>query len=236
VPPHLHSPLGVERYWTSDRGLTALLVSLGLLIFVVLPLESSGLIGWGWLVVVDVWMAGVLLAGAAALGWQRLRRGFLALGAALALAMLGLKLLARSVPARWTEGCASAISVVVVSLLVALILARVFQEGPTTRDRIFGAVAAYLLLALDWALAYRLVDIVAPVSFHGLAWAPREHNLSAFVYFSLATLTTAGYGDIVPLSLPARSLANMESLTGQLFPALLLARLVSLPLARRPPP
>ena len=235
MPLHLHSPLGVERYWTSDRGLSALLVSLGLLVFVLLPLESSGLIGWGWMVVVDGWMAGVILAGAAALGWHRLRHGFLALGLALVVAMLGLRLLARGIPARWTEGCASAASLLVVSLLVALILAQAFREGPATRHRIFGAVAAYLLLGLDWALAYRLVDVLVPGSFHGLAWEPRGHNLSAFVYFSLSTLTTAGYGDIVPLSLPARTLANMESMTGQLFPAVLLARLVSLSLVRRPP-
>jgi len=120
-------------------------------------------------------------------------------------------------------------------VLVALILAQAFRAGPTTRHRIFGALAAYPLLGLDWALAYRLVDVRAPGSFHGLAWEPRRHNLSAFTYFSLSTLTTAGYGDIVPLSLPARTLPNMESMLGQLFPAVLLARLVSLSLVRPPP-
>jgi hypothetical protein len=232
----LHNPLRVEVYWSSDRGLTALLVSLGLLVFLVLPLESSGLIGWGWMFVVDVWMAVVILAGAAALGWHRLQRGFLVAGAILLLCMLATRLLARGVPARWTEAAASGLSAVVVSLLVALILARVFREGPTNRDRILGAVGAYVLIGLDWALAYRLVDVLSPGSFHGIAWEPRGHNLSGFVYFSIATLTTAGYGDIVPLSLPARTLANMESLTGQLFPAVLLARLVSLSVSRAPPP
>ncbi len=235
MPSHLPNPLHVRGYWSSDTGLTALLVSLGLLVFVVLPLESSGLISWAWMFLVEVWITGVVLAGATALGWHRLRGGFVALGAALLFAMLGARLLARGVPARWTEGCASAISVLVVSVLVALILAQTFREGPTTRHRIFGAVAAYLLLGLDWAIAYRLVDVLAPGSFHGLAWEPRGHNLAAFAYFSLSTLTTAGYGDIVPLSLPARTLANMESMTGQLFPAVLLARLVSLSVTRRPP-
>jgi hypothetical protein len=235
VPRPLHNPLRIQVYWNSDRGLTALLVSLGLLVFVVLPLESSGLIGWVWMVLVDVWMAGVILAGASALGWHRLQRGFLIGGAVLLLSMLATRLLARGVPARWTEAVASGLSVLVVSMLVALILAQVFREGPTNRHRIFGGMGAYLLLGLDWALAYRLVDALAPGSFHGLAWEPRGHNLSAFVYFSIATLTTAGYGDIVPVSLPARTLANMESLTGQLFPAVLLARLVSLSIARAPP-
>jgi Ion channel len=225
------------HYWSSQRGLAALLVSLGLLIFVFLPLEMSGLIGPLWMFAMDVWMAGVILAGASALGWQRVQRGILVLALVLLVAMLALRFLARGFPVRWTETVASAVSVVVLSVLVALIVAQVFRNGPTARDRIFGAVAAYLLLGLNWAEAYRLVDVLVPGSFHGLVWAPGGHNLSSFVYFSLSTLTTAGYGDIVPLTLPARSLANMESLAGQLFPAILIARLVSMSLAsQRPPP
>ncbi len=233
--PTLDNALGVKHYWASDRGLTALLVSLALLVFVVLPLEASGLIGRAWMFFVDVWMAGVILAGASALGWHKLRRGLVILGAVILTVTLGLRVLARSVPTRWTEGAASALSILVVSVLVALILAQVFREGPANRDRIFGAVAAYLLIGLDWALGYRLVDVIDPGSFRGLSWAPEAHNLYAFVYFSLSTLTTAGFGDIVPLTLPARSLNNLECLVGQLFPAVLLARLVSMSIARRPP-
>jgi hypothetical protein len=223
----LPTSLQVGHYWSSKSGLAALLVSLGLLVFVFLPLETSGLIGRAWVFGVDVWMAGVVLAGASALGWRRVQRGIIALFAVLLVAMLVLRLIARGMQDRWTEVGASSASVVVLSLLLALILAQLFREGPTTTDRIFGAVAAYLLLGLTWAEGYRFVDLLRPGSFHGVAWAPNAHNLSTFVYFSLATLTTAGYGDIVPLSLPARSLANMESLLGQLFPAIFIARVVS---------
>jgi hypothetical protein len=150
--------------------------------------------------------------------------------------MMGLRLLARGFEGRAFETVASAVSVLVLSLLIALILAQVFQDGPVMRDRLFGGVAVYLLLGLDWAEAYRFVDLLLPGSFHGLTWAARAHNLSSFVYFSVATLTTAGYGDIVPVSLPARSLSNLESLTGQLFPAILIARLVSMSLLTPRPP
>jgi hypothetical protein len=228
--------LDVGRYWSSQRGLSALLLSLGLLIFVFLPLEMSGLIGPGWMFAMDFWFAGVIVAGASSLGWQRVQRGIILLGVLVVLAMLGLRLLARGFSGRWFESVASALSVLVLSMLVALILAQVFRDGPAPRDRLFGGVAAYLLLGLDWAEAYRFVDVLVPGSFHGLAWASGGHNLSSFVYFSLATLTTAGYGDIVPVSLPARSLANMESLSGQLFPAILIARLVSMSLLISRPP
>jgi hypothetical protein len=229
--------LSVGHYWESQRGLSALLVSLGLLIFVFLPLETSGLIGPGWMFFVEFWLAGVIIAGASALGWHRLQRGILVLGVLIVFAMLALRLLAHGFAGRWVEGIASLVSVLVLSVLVALILARVFREGPTTRDSLFGGVAAYLLLGLDWAEAYRLVDVLVPNSFHGLAWEARAHNLSSFVYYSICTLTTVGYGDIIPMSLPARSLANLESLSGQLFPAILIARLVSMSLLTpRPPP
>jgi hypothetical protein len=235
-PSFLPKLLSVGHYWSSQRGLSALLVSLGLLIFVFLPLETSGLIGPAWMFAVDFWFAGVIVAGASALGWHRVQRGIILLGVLVALAVLGLRLLARGFEGRWFEIVASAVSVLVLSVLVALILAQVFRDGPTARDRLFGGVAAYLLLGLDWAEAYRFVDVLVPGSFHGLTWAPRAHNLSSFVYFSLATLTTAGYGDVVPVSLPARSLANLESLSGQLFPAILIARLVSMSLLTPRPP
>ena len=223
----LPTSLPVGRYWSSNSGLTALLVSLVLLIFVFLPLETSGLIGRGWLFAVDVWMAGVVLAGASSLGWHLVRRGIIVLGLLLLLAMLTLRLLARGLEDRWTEAGAAVVSLLVLSVLVALILGQVFKDGPATRDRIFGAVAAYLLLGLTWAETFRLVDILVPDSFHGLKWQPAAHNLSSFVYYSLSTLTTVGYGDIVPLTLPARSLSNLESMVGQLFPAIFIARVVS---------
>jgi hypothetical protein len=228
--------LALQRYWSSQRGLTALLVTLSLLIFVFLPLETSGLIGPGWMFAVDIWTAAVILAGASALGWHRMQRGIVAFALAVILAMLALRLLASGFRSNWTEVAASAASVLVLSVLVALILTQVFREGPTPRDRLFGGVAAYLLIGLTWAEAYRLTDLLSPNSFHGLHWEPRAHNLSSFVYFSIATLTTAGYGDIVPLSIPARSLANMESLSGQLFPAILIARLFSLYFPPSAPP
>lgn len=223
-------------YWNSQRGLWVLLVSLALLIFVMLPLEASGLIGPGWMFAVDVWTTGVILSGLSALGWRRLQRGFLLVGVTLLLTMTGLRLLARGYVAGWIEVVATGTTVLVLSMLVALILAQVFRRGPTGRDRLFGGVAAYLLLGLTWAEAYRFVDLLRPGSFHGLQVEPRGHNLASFVYFSLSTLTTAGYGDIVPLSLPARSLANLECLAGQLFPAILLARLVSMSLGAPPDP
>ena len=95
-----------------------------------------------------------------------------------------------------------------------------------TLHRVQGAVAAYLLLGLVWGYAYQLVAALAPGAFANAVATPgQDHNL---IYFSFVTLTTVGYGDVTPVHPAARSLALMEALTGQLYPAILLARLVTL--------
>jgi hypothetical protein len=117
------------------------------------------------------------------------------------------------------------------TLLGALLGTRVFGAGTVTRNRIGGAVALYMLVGLVWADAYQLVSMVVPDSFAGISAHDGSIDRFTWVYFSFVTLTTVGYGDIMPLSRAARSLANLEALIGQLYPAIVLARLVSLRVA-----
>jgi voltage-gated potassium channel Kch len=222
--------------WSSDGGLVALLGAVLLLEFVFLPLEASGWIGPGWIFLVDVWTAGVLIAGASALGWKRLQRGLIAGGLVAVLVLLAVHIWARSVSVSWVEALRSVVATVVFSILTALILGQVFRAGPTTRARIFGAVAAYVLLGLVFGNVFRCLHVLDARALTGVHWEPGVTNLSAYVYFSLSTLTTVGYGDILPVSLAARAVANLEALAGQLFPAILIARLVSLEVANRPSP
>ncbi|TMA85035.1 MAG: Ion channel, partial [Deltaproteobacteria bacterium] len=85
------------------------------------------------------------------------------------------------------------------AIITALILLEVFRAGPITLYRIEGAVAAYLLLAYGWALAYQLVDLSDPVAFTFPATAAPQTLRFRLLYFSLTTLTSVGYGDITPL-------------------------------------
>ncbi len=116
-------------------------------------------------------------------------------------------------------------------LLAFLILSQVLREGETTSQRIMGGVAAYLLLGLTWYLAYHLVAIGIPgaFSFQGPSASGDGESLpSQLFYFSFVTLTTLGYGDILAVHPLARMLVILEGVTGQLFPAILIARMVSL--------
>jgi hypothetical protein len=110
-------------------------------------------------------------------------------------------------------------------LLVAMILSDVVRVQVVTMDTVFGAATAYLALGLLWAMLYALLELTVPGSFHG---PTAEPHLQDFNYYSYVTLTTTGYGDVVPVSRPARGLAVMEALVGQLYLAVMIARLVSL--------
>lgn len=112
-----------------------------------------------------------------------------------------------------------------------VVLTRVLSTGEVTRARIEGAVAAYLLLGLSWASAYQLVEMYNPQAFQGFL-GDTVSGLG-FSYFSFVTLTSTGYGDITPVHPLARSLSVTEALTGQLYIAILLARLVSMQIQSR---
>ena len=94
-------------------------------------------------------------------------------------------------------------------------------------NRLVGAICVYLMLGVIWALAYSLVELAAPGSFGGVAAGQDAGWDSEWLYFSFVTLTTLGYGDILPLSELARALAYMEAVTGQFYVAILVAGLVS---------
>jgi hypothetical protein len=113
---------------------------------------------------------------------------------------------------------------------LVIVLWQVYREGPVTGHRVMGAVAGYILLAVVFAIAYSLVEYLAPGSFQMPSALSQSRELQGqlFYYFSVTTLTTAGFGDITAVNPFARTLVMMEALIGQLYPAILIARLVSL--------
>lgn len=129
--------------------------------------------------------------------------------------------------ALWSWG--EALSILLLGVFTALVLVQVFREGPITGYRIQGAIVVYLLMGLIWSVAYEMVLRHWPAAFSFAQGTPTrdvaDHRL---VYYSFITLTTIGYGDITPVHPVARSLAMAEGLVGQLYPAILIARLVSL--------
>ena len=123
------------------------------------------------------------------------------------------------------------LSLVIVIAYLCFILRYVYKKGPVTRQRIEGAVAAYLLITIAFALGYLLISFLIPGAFSIPDKLPNIGDPRfgyIFHYFSISTITTLGYGDIIPVHPFSRTLATIEAIAGQLYPAILLARLVSL--------
>jgi len=125
--------------------------------------------------------------------------------------------------------CLQASAWLLIALVIIWAVARaVFEPGRITYHRVVGAILLYVTIGLVFVALYTLVGAISPDAFNGLSVAARVSLPSDLVYFSFTTLTTLGYGDIVPVHPVARSLSNIEAIVGQLYPATLLARLVSL--------
>jgi membrane-bound ClpP family serine protease len=125
-------------------------------------------------------------------------------------------------------------NILLFSALTWVVAHAVYAPGRVTFRRLQGAVVVYLNLATIFASAYRLIWELNPAAFTNLpAEASGSAGLAAMLYFSFTTLTTTGYGDIVAILPLARSLANLESVIGQLFLAITVARLVTLELEER---
>jgi hypothetical protein len=226
-------PRALRAIW-GDASLTALLVTQALTTFVAIPIAASHP-GARWLL--DI--SRLVFAGVCAVALTRnraVRAGLLA----------GLVVFATG-PAVWTQlGDSLGLGpetphelIAVVSfgfnlLVTSLVALRAFGPGRVTAHRVQGAVLVYLNVAALFAITFALIETHAPGALRAatgpIPTVPGART-SELSYFSLSTITTAGYGDIVPVHPLARSLANLEAVFGQLFPATFLARLVALHLA-----
>ena len=103
----------------------------------------------------------------------------------------------------------------------------IFTATAVTADVIYGAIAVYFLLSFFFVPIYGMLEIASPGSFiDNITGSPVQWQ--QIVYYSLITLSTAGYGDISPVSPWARMLAGLEATVGVMYVAILMARLVSL--------
>ena len=117
---------------------------------------------------------------------------------------------------------------IIAGTLGVVVTQAVFRGGRVTYHRIIGAILLYLLIAVAFATLFLFVGLSDRGAIKGITFDDDQSLASALFYMSFVTLTSTGYGDIVPLHPLARSLCNIESVIGQLYPATLLARLVTL--------
>jgi Ion channel len=206
------------QFWKTDRGLSLFSALLLIAIFVLPPLVPPNV---NRSLAMDIVSSLLLISGVRALSERKLTKWVLT---PVAIVTIAIHLASWLVPIdRAIVEIASFVSLI---LLFLVVLGQTLRSGAVNIHRIQGAVAAYLLLGVIWANAYFLVELFHPGSFSGSVSI--EGGARSWLYFSFVTLTTVGYGDVLPIHPVARSLAIGEAAAGPLYLAILLARLVSL--------
>jgi hypothetical protein len=210
----------IAQTWESQLNLS---LFLGLLVFTVFLLPAVGVERPYGRLLRDLIFSVVLISGVA-IAWGQ--RHLFILSSCVASVALGIRLAAWWIRteqfALWRE----VVTLVSLALICWVLLSQIFRAGIVTSARVQGAVAVYLPLGVAWAHCYQIANRLTPDSFQSSVGD--RFSVVEWFYYSFATLTTLGYGDIVPIKPVSRSLAIGEALTGQLYLTVLIARLVAL--------
>src|SRR5262245_12096764 len=210
-----------------EPSLTILVILELLLFFVVGPLAAMGVPASR--LAVFLLMLLILAVSVIVVSRDRIAAAVIALAAAASI----LVTVMRPVPPTPLTLSLEIIGNMVAMIVLTWIVGKaVLGSGRVTMHRIRGAVAIYLQIGMTFALGYNLISILVPEAFTPLVPAGLLGRQRLF-YFSFVTLTSTGFGDSVPVHPIAQSVANVEAIIGQLFPATLLARLVTLELEAR---
>jgi hypothetical protein len=216
-------------FFSQENSLSALLIFMIIRLFVLVPAT-----GWGVILAfaTDVVFFLFLLAGGLLMAHRRPLR--ISLSTLIVLSII-LRTTRTLFDLQFLKGGDFIVSTLALAGMVILIIQMVYQDGPVTSHRVRGAIVVYLLIAALFARVYALIFYFVPGSFNFAPILPQFQTEAgeSFHYFSVVTLTTVGYGDITAVAPIARSFVMIEAFIGQLFPATLIARLVSLSLVAK---
>lgn len=129
-----------------------------------------------------------------------------------------------TLPREAADGVLDGVVCVILMTALVVILDRILRRTAVTVQSLAGALSAYLIIGMFFASLFGVMDAVTPGPFFA---SGEEANSRSFQYFSYTTLTTLGYGDYTAALFPGRSIATFEALVGQVFLAVLVARLVA---------
>ena len=205
-----------------DPLLTVLTILFALMLFVIAPLHAAGIFASE-----DVGLGVAVIVICTAVFAYGLSPAVFVLVAALGIAVAASVLRHRQQTP--LDLYLDATAWVLLGIALSWVVARaVFAPGRITYHRIMGAILLYLTIGVTFVALYTFLGLFIPDAFSGISLKDSPALPSTLVYFSFGTLTTAGAGDLAPLHPFARSLTNIEAMIGQLYPATLLARIVTL--------
>jgi Ion channel len=223
----MNSSLNRLRERWNDPLLTTLTAILILMMFVFAPLQAIGIKSFQLL---DFASALALITGMFFLSGSPI----VAVALVAAFIMAGTAAVLRQTSPSVLDVHLFAGALLVMGITLVVVVARaVFSPGRVSYHRIIGAILVYLSVAVTFSALFTIVGLLVPHAFYGMVLEDNPALASNVIYFSFVTLTSTGYGDVYPIYPVARSLCNLETIIGQLYPATLLARLVSLEIEGR---
>jgi hypothetical protein len=206
-----------------NNALTAFLALESLILFIAAPLSAIGIqapLHLGGLLCALLLLAIVIISRSAGARFLTLIATILAAGGVV------FRISHPSLMTVWLGHLAVIAALLGISVVI---VQAVFAPGRITHHRIEGAVILYLNIALAFTSIYRLIQELNPAAFNSIPTHQAEAAAATnMLYFSFTTLTSTGFGEILPIDPFARSMANLESVVGQLYLAILLARLVTM--------
>jgi hypothetical protein len=212
----------LNHFWDKESGLSGMLVLLCAMHFVIIPLFGSYS---SFMIIINIFWMLFLIAGIISLSESK-KQTFLFSIIPFLFNFFGWITVFEPTPFVLFLDIFFTIATFV--LLIILVLKKVFEPGPITEYRVIGSIVVYMILANLWAVIYLFIYENIPGSF-SITLPPFESNtlLANFLYFSYITITTTGFGEIVPLHPIARSMVQIEAVIGVLYPVILIGRLVS---------
>jgi hypothetical protein len=212
-----------KHFWNEDKGLTSLFILLCINNFLIIPFFEHGPLIHLFSRI--IWLV-LLIAGITTLANNRAQMRHLFIIPVLLVSVNILHLIYDNKTLDYVE---FAVKLSASALLIGMVLVKVFEAGSITMHRVIGSIVAYMFIGNLWADLFEFIYLNFPASIQFPA-VDLEAGISSstYLYFSFTTLTTTGFGEILPLNSIARTLVTIEQLIGVLYPVVLIGRLVSL--------
>ncbi|KAF2341016.1 ion channel [Flavobacterium tistrianum] len=210
------------RIWTQEKGLSGMLILLFIMHFIAIPFFGSYT---RFMVAVNIFWMLFLFAGIVALSKHKKQAVLISIIPILFIIIQWINFFEHNIFILFAD---LILSVAIMLLLITLVLIKVLEPGPVTTYRIVGSIVVYMLLVHFWSTLYLFLFQHIEGSFQITeSKFTSNSDLASFMYFSYICITSTGFGEIAPLHPLARSLVQIEVLTGVLYPIILIGRLVS---------
>lgn len=212
----------LNHLWDKESGLSGMLILLFIMHFFLIPIFGSNS---SFMVIINIFWMLFLIAGIISLSKSRRQTLLLTIIPFFFILFGWITVFERTPFVLFAD---IFFTIATFGLLIVLVLMKVFEPGPITGYRVIGSIVVYMILANLWSVIYLFIYEQITGAFQITLPAFESNTLQAnFLYFSYITITTTGFGEIVPLHPIARSMVQIEAIIGVLYPVILIGRLVS---------